>query len=193
MGNDVIYCGYAFSRRVTYLRDGMNQRSTSVSMLTLGCLLAVAGFASGAEPVDFRRDVAPILERRCLSCHQDGEHRGGLSLQSAEMAGKGGESGKVIEPGDAASSYLLDVLIPTDGEAEMPKGKAPLAENEIDTIRRWIADGAKWPKGFVLKPPVLWSLRPITRPAVPHVETDEFLIRNPIDAYVAARHRDTKL
>jgi hypothetical protein len=111
------------------------------------------------------------------------------------MAAKGGESGKVVEPGDAESSYLLEVLIPTDGKAEMPKGEAPLTANEIDTIRRWIADGAPWPKEVLLKPPVLWSLRPIARPAVPRddVDTDGFAIRNPIDAFVADRHREAGL
>ncbi len=65
----------------------MNYQGTIVSMLTLGCLFAAAGFAFGAEPVDFQRDVAPILQRRCLSCHNNREHRGGLSLQSAETVG----------------------------------------------------------------------------------------------------------
>jgi len=173
----------------------MNYQGTIVSMLTLGCLFAAAGFAFGAEPVDFQRDVAPILQRRCLSCHNNREHRGGLSLQSAETVGKGGDSGQVIEPGDVASSYLLEALIPTDGKAEMPKGEVPLAASEIDTIRRWIADGAVWPNEVVLKPPVLWSLKPIARLAVPldDAETDGFPIRNPIDAFVANRHREAGL
>ncbi len=149
----------------------------------------------GAAPVDFQGDVAPIFVRRCLNCHNDGDRRGGLSLQSADVAGTGGESGKVIEPGDAASSYLLDLLIPTDGVAEMPKDEAPLAATEIDIIRRWIAEGAVWPSDVVLKPPLLWSLKPIVRPAIPHVDvaTDRFPIRNPIDAFIAARHREAGL
>ena len=163
--------------------------------VTLGYLLVPNGVVFCAAPVDFQGDVAPIFVRRCLNCHNDGDRRGGLSLQSAAMAGTGGESGKVIEPGDAASSYLLDLLIPTDGVAEMPKDEAPLAATEIDILRRWIAEGAVWPTDVVLKPPLLWSLKPIVRPAIPHVDvaTDRFPIRNPIDAFIAARHREAGL
>lgn len=177
------------------LRDGMNGRVTIVSMLSVVWVLAVGGFGVAADPVDFRRDVAPILELRCLSCHNDRDHRGAFSLQSAQAAEKGGDSGQVIEPGDLASSYLLDLLIPVDGSAEMPKGEAPLSAEEIDTIRRWISDGAVWPKDVVLSPPLLWSLEPISRHKIPSDvdTTNEFPIRNPIDAFVAAKHQDAEL
>jgi hypothetical protein len=173
-----------------------NQPSSPIFIaVMLGCLLVVDRFAVGAEPVDFRRDVAPILQQRCLSCHNDRDRRGGLSLHSAEAARKGGESGEVIDPGDAESSYLLDLLIPTDGTAEMPKGEPPLKAVEVATIQRWITDGAVWPDKFVLKPPVLWSLKPLKRPEVPTdiAATGAFPIRNPIDAFVAARHRKAGL
>lgn len=166
-----------------------------VCVLTIVCLFSATVFAVGAEPVDFQRDVAPIFQQRCLSCHNDRDQRGGLSLQSAEMARNGGESGTVIEPGDEASSYLLESLVPSDGNAEMPKGASPLDANEIDIIRRWIAEGAVWPNELVLDPPVLWSLQPIVRPAVPWdiTETEGFPIRNQIDAFVAHRHREAGL
>jgi hypothetical protein len=173
-----------------------NQLSrTTLIAVMLGCLLVVDSIGSGAEPVDFRSDVAPILQRRCLSCHNDRDHRGGLSLQSAEATKKGGESGKVIDPGKAASSYLLDLLIPTDGVAEMPKGEPPLKPAEVAVIRRWIVEGAAWPKDLLLKPPVLWSLQPLKRPDMPTgiARTDAFPSRNPIDAFVAARHRNAGL
>lgn len=94
-----------------------------VCVLTIVCLFSATVFAVGAEPVDFQRDVAPIFQQRCLSCHNDRDQRGGLSLQSAEMARNGGESGTVIEPGDEASSYLLESLVPSDGNAEMPSAR----------------------------------------------------------------------
>ncbi len=151
--------------------------------------------SSGAEAIDFQRDVAPILERRCLSCHNDRDRRGGLSLQSAKSAGKGGESGKVIVPGEPESSFFLDVVVPSDGSADMPEDELPLEADEVDTIRRWIAGGAVWPVELVLKPPVLWSLKPLVRPDVPTdvAATDAFPIRNPIDAFVAAGHRAAAL
>ncbi len=162
---------------------------------TLGYLLVPNGIVFGAAPIDFQGDVAPIFVRRCLNCHNDGDRRGGLSLQSADAVGQGGDSGQVLAPGDTASSYLLELLIPTDGTAEMPKDERPLASHEIDAIRRWIADGAVWPSEVVLEPPMLWSLKPLVRPAIPTgiIATDHFPIRNPIDAFVAAKHREAGL
>lgn len=162
---------------------------------TLCILLIAGGNVVGAAPVDFQRDVGPILQRRCVACHNDRDRRGGLSLQSAMAAGLGGESGAVIEARDPDSSYLFDLLIPNNGTAEMPKGEEPLTAEEIATIRRWISEGAVWPEDIVLKPPVLWSLKPLVTPDVPMdiEEIDSFPIRNSIDAFVAARHRADEL
>ena len=91
---------------------------------TAGAHALTAQQTGGPNPdaspaLTFTRDVAPILQQRCLSCHNERDRRGGLSLQSAEAINAGGESGTVMEAGDAQSSYLLDLLIPTDGVAEM--------------------------------------------------------------------------
>ncbi len=156
-------------------------------------LMASGGKSFSAEPVDFRRDVAPILHRHCLSCHNDRIRRGGLSLHSAQAANKGGESGPSIDPGDPTASYLLDLITPTEGTAEMPRDAPPLSEKEIDVIRDWIQSGASWPADFEIQPPVLWSLQPLQRPSVPQdiASTEQFPIRNSIDAFVAARHKST--
>lgn len=160
--------------------------------ITTNCLLltAVCGVA-WAEPVDFRREVQPILRKRCVACHNQRNRRGGLSLDSADAAGAGGESGAVIVPGDPESSYLLDLVTPSDGAAEMPKGESPLKAEEIAVIRRWIAGGADWPADVVIEPPVVWSLKPLIRPDVPADSTTsvKLQIRNPVDAFVAARHQ----
>lgn len=158
-------------------------------------LAVTGGRIRGDEPIDFTKDVSPILQKRCVACHNDRDRRGGLSLQSAEAVRRGGDSGAALEAGDPESSYLLDLLLPTDGVAEMPKGEAPLDADEIAVIRRWISEGAAWPEDAVLKPPVLWSLKPLVRPEVPVLpdETDRFPMRNAIDAFVARRHRDSGL
>ena len=168
---------------------------TIVIAVFLPCLFTWPGRVVSAKPVDFQRDVAPILQQRCLSCHNERDRRGGLSLQSAEAMKAGGESGTVIKAGDAESSYLLDLLLPTDGVAEMPKGEPALSTQEIATIRSWITEGATWPESVVLEPPVLWSLKPLIRPAVPAdiATTNDFPVRNPIDAFVGSQHREAKL
>jgi len=149
-----------------------------------------------AEPVQFQRDIAPILQSRCLSCHNERDRRGGLSLHARPAMLQGGESGQIVAPGDPDSSYLLDLLVPTDGQAEMPKRDAPLDLAEIEIIRRWIQAGAKWPEQVTLQPPTLWSLNAIQQPqppAITQTAANVFPIRNPIDAFVAARHRDAEL
>ena len=103
------------------------QRRKIIAAIALGCLFVWDGLAFCKDGVNFRRDVAPILQRRCLSCHNSRDRRGGLSLESAATASKGGDSGKVIDPGKPLSSSLLELLIPTDGISEMPKGEAHLS------------------------------------------------------------------
>ncbi len=147
------------------------------------------------DDVDFRRDVAPILQSRCLSCHNERDRRGGLSLQSMRSVQAGGDSGAVLTPGDVEASYLLDLILPEAGTAEMPKDAAPLDASEIGIIRKWIESDAPWPDDVLLEPPILWSLKPILRPDVPDnvVVRDQFPIRNSIDVFVAERHAEAGL
>ncbi|MEZ6130603.1 MAG: PSD1 and planctomycete cytochrome C domain-containing protein [Planctomycetaceae bacterium] len=166
------------------------------ALLLLSLFTDVATNVARADGVDFQRDVVPILQERCLSCHNERDHRGGLSLQSQPSVLKGGESGAVVVPGDADSSYLLDLLEPTDGTAEMPKGDPPLTAAQRDVVRRWIQSGATWPQNLILEPPALWSLKPIERPKPPQINTvasTDFPVRSPIDAFIAARHAESGL
>ncbi|QDT33049.1 Planctomycete cytochrome C [Thalassoglobus polymorphus] len=164
-----------------------------LTVMLVGPILCAAELS--AAPVIFERDVAPILENHCLRCHNKRDHRGGLSLQSREAAFQGGESGATIEPGDISSSYLIDLITPYDGVAEMPQESAPLSEKEISILRRWIDEGAKWPENVELELPSLWSLEPLEHPSPPEIARapEDFPVRNPIDAFIAARHQDANL
>lgn len=154
-------------------------------------LIMAATSTWGAEPIRFARDVAPILQQRCLRCHHDRDRRGGLSLQSAQSTRRGGASGPVIEPGDPDSSYLIELLTDEGEGAEMPQGQPPLSDRELTILRRWIAAGAVWPEQQVLTPPQLWSLRPLVTPPLPPIaESKPFPISNPIDLFIARRHHE---
>lgn len=155
-------------------------------------LLLVSSRISAAEnKIDFQRDIAPVLQSRCLGCHQDRIRQGGLALHSSMELKKGGESGEIIDPGDPDASYLMDLITPHKGTAEMPQEAAPLTEDEVQAFRLWIKQGAHWPENVVLEPSVLWSLKTLKRPPVPNITqaSPGFPIRNPIDAFVAARHQ----
>ncbi len=196
-----------------YYTQNMNATARPVSrtLQASGTLLVLSLLASASVRADdaaFERDVAPILSRRCLSCHNEDQHKGGLSLQTRAAALKGGESGAVIVPGDADSSYLLDLITPEQGRAVMPKDADPLSADDVAALRRWISAGAAWPESLRLKEHRIadtdwWSLRTLTRPPLPNVapslrERDPTAeepvstdwTRNPIDAFIAAKHAE---
>ena len=95
--------------------------------------------ANGADPVDFDREVAPLLAQRCLDCHSGNTPKGGLSLEVHSSALKGGESGKALVPKNLTASLLWQ-RITAD---EMPP-KHPLTPPEKELVARWIKQGAVW-------------------------------------------------
>jgi hypothetical protein len=88
----------------------------------------------------FEDAVQPILEARCLSCHNRSKRKGELILTSYDEMLAGGESGAVLVPGDPAHSELFRrITLPENDEDRMPgQGKAPLTEDQIAIIKWWI-------------------------------------------------------
>ncbi len=147
--------------------------------------------ADRANAVDFARDVAPIFQEHCVRCHQPGIRKGELSLATA------GDLlvGEQVVPGQPEASGLLDLVTPA-AERErpaMPKEGKPLTAVQVATLRRWIAEGALWPKDFVVREPSKadagwWSLQPLGDVEPP--SPDEMLAEwsaNPIDRFVMSR------
>ena len=166
------------------------------SSLTGGGLSSVCS----AEEDLFRDQVAPILQRRCLSCHNPADHKGDFSLHSQKSAMADG----YVEPGNADESYLIELITPQQGKAKMPKNADPLSPGEIAVLRKWIDAGAKWPAGLELKEaPVAdlnwWSLRPLARPRVPQLDAapsspaSSFKTRTPIDAFMQRKWNEKGL
>src|SRR5437763_1627535 len=88
------------------------------------CLL-VSETTNAADDGDFfRREVAPTFERRCLRCHNETDHKGGLSLTNASGLQAGGDSGAIIDVKRPEASVLLSMI--TGDKPEMPKGGEPL-------------------------------------------------------------------
>ncbi len=136
---------------------------------------------SAADDV-FVDQVVPVLQRRCLSCHHEGEAKGDFSLTDASGLVDSG----YVDTDDVEASYLLELVMPENGKAEMPKDSEPLSADEIAMLRKWIEDGAKWPESVTLEPLVVtdrdwWSLRPIV------VDEPRFDNANPVDAFVDAK------
>jgi hypothetical protein len=165
------------------------------SMLTGILLLTVPAEVRAERPVSFSRDVAPLLERHCIRCHQPANMDSGLSLAtSADLA-----ANEYVIPFDPDASYLIEVVSSTDGKSPaMPKEGAPLSHDEIAVLRRWIAEGARWPEEVVIRKRskadrTWWSLRPLATTEPPADEIPDDWRANPIDRYVFARLRANKL
>jgi len=155
------------------------------------------GVITAADPPDFANDVAPILERHCVRCHNPGNAKGELSLATAAGLTEGG----LVAPGDAAASRLIEVVTPpAEGERpEMPKEGEILSPEQIATLRRWVEAGASWPEGVTLKEPAKadgswWSFRPLAKAAPPEPDgLPEGWASNPIDRFVFAKLAEKNL
>ncbi|MDZ4782885.1 MAG: PSD1 and planctomycete cytochrome C domain-containing protein [Planctomycetia bacterium] len=160
-----------------------------------GCLALVSlvGDARAAEPVDFARDVRPILESRCLACHGEKKQESELRFDLRDAAMKGGAGGEVIAPGKSAESSLLKRITSTDKETRMPPEGDPLTDEQVDVLRRWIDEGAKWPDEHagevedpLAKKLAHWAFHAPVRPELPVVSNTNWS-RNDIDRFVLAK------
>jgi hypothetical protein len=104
---------------------------------------------SDKKGVTYAGDIKPIFEKSCMKCHGAEKQKGKLRLDSLEAVLKGGEDGKVVEPGNSAKSMLVanvshvgdeDMFMPPpDNKDKIP----PLTKDQIGLIRAWIDQGAK--------------------------------------------------
>jgi len=125
----------------------MNARSLCCFAAAAVALLVLAGRGQ-APDVSYAKDVSPILDKHCKSCHvagQAGYVVSGFELASYETLMKGTQYGPVVLPGDPLTSVLVMLIEGrADPSLKMPHGNAkPLDPAEIATIRKWVEQGAK--------------------------------------------------
>lgn len=174
-------------------------------LLVCGLLLTAAE-ARGDAPASidpdaaltFEGDIRPILRANCIDCHGGhGDPEAGLDLRLRHLMASGGESGAAIVPGDAAESRLVQLI----EAGKMPADERQLTEQEIETIRRWVAIGAPTAReepaepsdGLLILPEDRehWAYQPVRRPEVPSAEGDR--VRTPIDAFLKAAMAEHRL
>lgn len=122
----------------------------------LAVLIVTVGFFTvhNREEVDFSNDVKPILNKHCISCHGGVKKNGDLSFLFEEEAFANAKSGEpAIIRGDAKNSNLIKRLLEDDPELRMPYNAAKLDDEEIDILRKWIDQGAKWGKHWAYELP----------------------------------------
>ena len=145
-----------------------------------------------AQDIDFKRDIAPILEERCWYCHGEDEQESGLRLDLRPRMFRGGDSGlPAIVPGKPESSYLIEVVKHLDPEVKMPPDEDKIPAQEIELLTRWIKQGAVWPgqmDAVAREKSDHWAFQPVVRPAVPAAKSS-----NPVDAFLAAKLAEHQL
>ncbi len=152
--------------------------------MRLACIVIVvcAALPVSADPLDFERDVRPILSENCFQCHgpDAAARKAKLRLDGREHATADLGGYAAIIPGDAAASELVKRITTADPDDLMPPpaSRRTLSPEQIALLERWIAEGADWPKHWAFAPPV----RP-TVPGNPNADWE----RNPIDAFVLER------
>jgi mono/diheme cytochrome c family protein len=108
---------------------------------------------AATRPIDFAKEVAPVLESSCLRCHNAERSKGKFQLDTREHALKGGDNGIDIMPGESAKSSLIHFVARMVEDSEMPpvgKGE-PLSRETVGILRAWIDQGAKWPETLTLR------------------------------------------
>ena len=124
---------------------------TFLTSLTLSLLFAAPVISSGAEKIDFVKDIQPILEFNCVSCHNADEAKADLRFDTAAEFLKGGEGGQSLVKGKPDESLMIELVsLPADDSDVMPPKGRPLHEHEIAKLRQWISEGAVWPEELLL-------------------------------------------
>ncbi|MDR3639619.1 MAG: PSD1 and planctomycete cytochrome C domain-containing protein [Isosphaeraceae bacterium] len=131
------------------------------------------------SPVEFDRQVRPILAEYCYTCHGPDEAQRKAKLRLDQESGVLAER-SIVVPRHADESELIERIGSDDPELRMPPPKTGkrLSTAQAQSLRRWIDEGATWSKH--------WSFVPPLRPPVPRVSAAE-RVRNPIDRFVLAR------
>jgi mono/diheme cytochrome c family protein len=102
--------------------------------------------AARSGPVDFVAHVKPILEAKCAMCHNQNALPGKMDLSSQEAAARTGAIGTWIVAGHPDQSLLVTKIHDTPAHLQaMPPVGQQITPDEINLLRKWIAEGAPWP------------------------------------------------
>ncbi len=134
------------------------------------------------RPVEFNRDIRPIISDNCYTCHGPAKSARKADLRLDTQDGLFADLGgyRAVVPGKPEQSHLWQRVSSVDAAKRMPPSKSgrQLTPQQLDLLRRWIEQGAKWQNH--------WSFIPPQRPPLPAVK-DVSWPRNPLDHFIRAR------
>jgi hypothetical protein len=151
-----------------------------LSFALAGAVTLGAGAERGQAPpapLSFNRDIRPILSNNCFACHGPDEKQRETNFHFDTKEGAFAEEG-IIVPGNAAKSVMIRMITHPDPDKRMPPADSghSLTQHQIDLLRRWIDEGAKWDTHWAYTAPV--------RPDPPAVSNE--WVKNPIDQFILA-------
>lgn len=158
--------------------SGVAKFTVRSGCLTFSAFITLVAATGADEPLNFNRDIRPILAENCFYCHgQDvNKRQAELRLDLRDVAIERG----AIVPGDLAASQLVQRIRSDNPDDQMPppKSNRRLTPEQKQRLERWIKDGAEYAPHWAYVPPV--------RPAEPGVRRADW-VRNPIDRFVLAK------
>ncbi|MEX2214089.1 MAG: DUF1549 domain-containing protein [Phycisphaeraceae bacterium] len=186
-------------------------RLRAITCALAACILIAAPLSvaravekdAAANPADiefFEKHIRPLFAQHCAECHDGKKKKGGLRLDSPAFIAKGGDTGKIFIAGKPDASMIIKAVRHGDPDFKMPP-KKKLSDEEIALLVKWIERGAALPqdKAPTAQGPYdydkwrqFWSFKPLEKPAVPLVKNEKW-VRNPIDAFIAAKHEALSL
>ena len=173
-------------------------RSPEYAMKFIATTIALAFSATAIcadNPVDYQRDIKPLLEVKCYACHGSLKQEADLRLDAGVLFLPDDDQDGVVVPGDASASRILERITAEDIDERMPpegEGEA-LDDKQIALITAWINQGANVPDDEQIPddPRNHWAYQSVVRPDVPYSSHSNDV--HPIDAFVAEQHRHAGL
>jgi hypothetical protein len=158
--------------------------------MRLSTLFLLSSTLSAHAAVDFSHQIVPILREHCAECHAGDKKKGGFSFNDRAALLEGSENGPVVSAGKAGMSRMIEVMLSTDSDEQMPpKGKRVPAD-QIALLKEWIDSGIAWEEGFAFKKP---AYEPPLKPRSPTLPAAVDGRTHPIDRILDAHLMTNKL
>jgi hypothetical protein len=137
---------------------------------------------------DYLQEIKPLLRQKCVSCHGPVKQESGLRLDHGAAIAQGGDSGEVIDVAQPSVSLLVQRVVSHDESFRMPPEGKPLTAEQIERIKQWIVEGARFPEDEIVSRSASkhWAFQPLARNIIPP-ESHDAAAQHPIDAFVRER------
>lgn len=134
--------------------------------------------------VDFSHQIVPILREHCAECHAGDKKKGGFSFNDRTALLEGGENGPVVVIGKSTESALIQAILSTDSDDQMPPKGKRVPPEQVALLKEWIDAGLAWEEGFAFKKP---AYEPPLKPRSPALPAATDGRTHPIDRILDAQ------